>query len=153
MSDICFLLHSSLGLVMTVEVLGSDCTLRIECIWRTSTQNEFWCWEVSNLLMERGHIPPARRQTSALHSAWFVFWGQLVETCPEVPGWERQDAQAFWEVAWLSALYFLSSTSSPRGIRDTLSTQTFWPSVPLPFRKSQSLWCAARIASPRPKPL
>lgn len=57
----------------------------------------------------------------------------------------------FWEAAWLPALYFLSSASSLRGIGDTLSPQTCWPSGLLPFRKSQSLWCAARVNFLRPE--
>lgn len=55
------------------------------------------------------------------------------------------------EQLWLSALYFLSSTSSPRGIGDTLSPQTFWPSILLSLRKPKSLWCAAKIDFLSPK--
>lgn len=74
-----------------------------------------------NLLMVPSRVPAARRQTCSQHSAWLVFWGQLLETWPEVPGWERQDARLWGEAAWLSALLFLSSPLPLlRGIRDTL---------------------------------
>lgn len=42
----------------------------------------------------RPYSPGVCGHNDCVHSAGLVFRGQLVETCPDVPGWERQDARA-----------------------------------------------------------
>ena len=95
----------------------------LEDVSREVNSNAEKC-HVSNVLMEA--VLHRRRRTGALHSARFVFGGQLVENVFQrsLAGRGRTP-RAFGEAAWRSALCFLSSTSSPGRIRNTLSPQTF----------------------------